>query len=760
MCYISTMMRTDRRKGRLLRKTAPAAFALAFLLCFPRGFLFPAAPADAGPPACQETPTTQKTTSSRPSKPDQKRAESEDSSITVLARTWDKSKDRIFAEGEVELHYKDLKLFADQVEVNTETKDVQAVGNVVIQTPDQVISAEKAFYNLDTREHRLETANGMVQPDIFFQADTIDGKGQNEFQLTKARLTSCTQPTPRWNFSCSRANLKRNDYVQMWDSVFRIKNVPIFYLPYFRYPLDRERSTGFLTPLVGYTGIKGFFLSESFYWAISRSMDATLNLDYYSNKGFGGGVEYRYMFADGSGGEARLYYFVFNREPEGSQSPNAYSLRIKHNQALPGEFRLVANIDQQTSYDFLREFDNNFKRASISNFRSEAFISRAWSYYNFSLRASRYETYYRSTNDSVTTYYLPQASLNAFKIKLFSPLYFSFNSSFTSWKYGWQADFLNNREKHYDNITFSPQVSLPYSGIPWLTIDSSATTNLTYYAQSYAPYTKTIISEPIFFTNYVLSIDWTGPVFYRIFQLSGGDTKVKHVIEPFINYRYDSPVNEADRIITAYGFFRYHQLVYGLTNRVLVKTDMPREIFTWGISQTYYLSPEDSPLSIYDWEGAPPARSDITSYVRLYPGRNFSLDTSTGYNTYFDTFSYLRLAANINSLTDPFFLSVNWFRSMNPWRKTAIRNRQQIGFVSRVEIPRLQLEALLEFDYNILERKMLYSGVSLVYHYQCLDFKADVRIFYYRETPEVQYRFSIGLGNIGKTTDFMGGLGD
>ena len=54
---------------------------------------------------------------------------------------------------------------------------------------------------------------------------------------------------------------------------------------------------------------------------------------------------------------------------------------------------------------------------------------------------------------------------------------------------------------------------------------------------------------------------------------------------------------------------------------------------------------------------------------------------------------------------------------------------------------------------------MLYSGVSLVYHYQCLDFKADVRVFYYRATPEVQYRFSIGLGNIGKTTDFMGGLG-
>ena len=758
MCYIFRVTRTDRRKRGSLRKPAPAAFVLACLLLFPGRFLFPAAPADPGPFPRVEQPSTPGQAPPSQSKPAKKRTESADSSITVLARTWDKSKDRIFAQGDVELHYQDLKLFADQVEVNTETKDVNAVGNVVIQSPNQVISADKAFYNLDSHEHKLEKANGMDQPDIFYQAETITGKGQDEFSLTEARLTSCTQPTPRWNFSCSRAHLKRNDYVEMWNSVFRIKKVPIFYMPYFRYPLDRERSTGFLMPLIGYTGVKGFFFSDSFYWAISRSMDATFNLDFYSLKGYGGGAEYRYLFGDGGGGEARLYYFIFNREAEATQSPNAYALRIKHNQPLPGQFRLVANIDYQTSFDFLREFDNNFKRASVSNYRSEAFISRAWSYYNFSLRASRYETYYRSIGDSVTTYYLPQATLNAFKIKLLSPLFFSFNSSFTSWKYGWQADFDSGKEKYYDNISFSPQLSLPYSGIPWLTLNSYVTTNLNFYAQSYAPYTKTIIGEPIFFANYVLGLEWTGPVFYRIFESSGGATKVKHLIEPFINYRYDSPVNEADRVITAYGFYRYHQLVYGLTNRILVKTDMPREVFTWGISQTYYLSPEDSPMSIYRWEGGVPSRSDITSYVRFYPARKFSLDTSTGYNTYYNTFSYLRLGGSINSLTDPFFLSVNWFRSMNPWRQNVLRDRQQIGLVSRVEIPRLQLETLVEFDYNILERKMLYSGVSLVYHYQCLDFKADVRVFFYREPAEVQYRLSVGLGNIGKTTDFMGGV--
>lgn len=764
MCYISAIMRTDRPGAWASRNPAAPGLLLVFLLLFPGGFLFSDDAEDPGsnPPQQKQQikrPAPQKKPVKRPPEVRETKVEDKDEPITVLAQTWDKTKDRIFAQGDVEIHYKDLKLFADQVEVNTETKDVNAVGNVVIQSPSQVISADKAFYNLDSRVHKLENVSGMIQPDIFYRAETIQGEAQDNFSLTKASLTSCTQPKPRWNFSCSRANLKRDDYVEMWSSVFRIKNIPVFYMPYFRYPLNRERSTGFLTPQVGYSGVKGFILGESFYWAIARNMDATFNVDFYSNMGFGGGLEYRYLFAEGTGGEAQLYYFVFNRQPAETRSPNAYSLRFKHNQPLPGGFRLVANVDYQTSFDFLRQFDNNFKRASVSNYRSEGFISRAWSYYNFSVRASRYETYYRRTDDSITTYYLPQISLNSFKIKLLSPLFFSFTSNFTSWKYGNRRDYENNAERHYDSIGFSPQLSVPFSGIPWMTLNSSLTANLSYYAQSYAPNTRDIINDPIFYANYVLGFEWTGPVFYRIYQSSGGETKVKHIIEPFINYRYDSPVNEPDRIITARGFFRYHQVTYGLTTRVLVKKEMPREVFTWGLSQTYYLSPDDSPLSIYEWEGRPPRRSDITGYMRFYPARKYSLDAGSGYNTYFHTFSSVRLGASINNRSDPFFLSLSWFRSLNPWRENILRDRQQIGFVSQVQLPRLNLQALVEFDYNILERKMLYSGLSLVYHYQCLDFQADVRVFYYREPPEVQYRMTVGLGNIGKTTDFMGGLG-
>ena len=690
--------------------------------------------------------------------------------VTVLARNYEYREKRVFASGEVEIHYKNIKLLADEVEVNTETKDVFARGNVVIVLPDEVISGDTIFYNLDSREARIENASGMVQPTVFYRASSIERKSDNTYSFTKASLTSCTQPTPRWNFAASRANFKKDDYVEMWDSVFRIKKVPIFYVPYFRYPLHKERSTGFLMPQVGYSGVKGFFFGQSFYWAIARNMDATFSLDYYSAKGVGGGLEYRYLFRGGTGGEAKVYYFLFKDKEEeeaaagfggveqAKAQKNAYLVRFKHNQPLPLGFQLVTDIDYSTSFDFLREFDNNIKRALVSNRRSDAYISRAWRSFNFSLRTSRFETIYTDFGDSIITYYRPQVTFNSFKIKLFSPLYFSFDSGFTSWRYGWRSEFELGTEKYYDNFKFSPALTLPFSSIPWLTVNCFVNSNFSYYAQSFAPGTREIVKEPLSLFNYGANVEAVGPVFYRVYFAKDGETRIKHLIEPFVRYRYESPVSHPERVITAYGFFRYHQISYGLTNRILVKRDMPREVFTWGVSQNYYFSPEDSPMSFYRWEGKIPNRSDIGSYLRFYPARKYSIDVSAGYNTYHKMFSFLRLGAGLNSPTDPLFLSLNWYRSVNPWFKDILADRQQVGGVAKFNLPRLNFEALGEFDFNIEKKRMLYTGLSLVYHYQCLDFKADVRIFYYREKPETQFRFSLGLGNIGKTTDFLGGL--
>lgn len=680
--------------------------------------------------------------------------------IKIVARRTERVENRIFASGNVEVHYQDILLLADSVEIDTESREVYAEGNVSIHLPREVLTAESVHFNLNTKTGEIENAHGMVQPTIFYKADSMEKKDGDVYSLTKADITSCTQPVPRWEFSCAKANFKKDEFVEMWSALMRIKNIPVFYIPYFRYPLGEERRTGFLMPQLGYSGTKGVVFSQGFYLNIQRNMDATFNFDYFSSRGLGGGLEYRYLFKDGIGGNLNFFYFRFTDREMTEAVENAYILRLKHNQPLPFQFKLVADIDYQSSFDFLREFDNDAKRALISNRSSQVYLSRSWSYYNFSLRVSRFETFFREMDNSILRYYLPQVSFSSSRMEILGPLYFSFSSSLVRWEYGYRTAFEKGNQRKSQSLGFNPTLSLPISSIPWLTMKTDLTANFNYHFSSYFPNTTTVTNEPVFSQNYVFNTEFVGPVFSKVFY-SGGKPWLKHIIEPSFSYVYETPVADSDRIITTSYFRRAHYLQYSLTNRLLVKQDSsPREVFTMGVSQNYYLSPEDSPLQRYKINGEIPRFSDIYGYLRFYPAKNYSLDVSAGFNPYFTSFSSLRLGANLGVPSDSFFLRLNWYKSINLYRENILWNRHQVGAQGGLKIPLLNLEAQGQVDFNIQKKELLYLGGMLVYHYQCLDFMADLKVFYFREKPEVQFRFTIGLGNIGKTTDILGGLGN
>ena len=724
---------------------SPGVLASLLLLCLS----FPVSAARGQEPAAPDAP---KSAAPRPE-------------IRIIARNKEMTKDRLIATGDVEIQYGEFRLFADRVEFDPETRDVAAQGNVVIQTRNEVTRSERAFLNLDTERGRLEKTAGMLQPSIYFSAESIERETADLYSLSRARVTSCAQPVPRWSFSFSRANMKKDDYIEMWSPVLSVKKVPVFYLPYLRYPL-RDRATGFLMPNLGYSGAKGFLYSQSFYWAVTRNMDATVGLDWYPSTGLGAGLEYRYLLPAGTGGQVNLYYFMFKRDASGLRPEPGSIIRVTHNQALPMGFTLAANIDYQKSFDFLREFDQNFRQASVSNRSSQVFLSRSWKQFNVSAQISRFETYFSDLNDSVVSTTLPQINVNVFRVKLLSPLYFSLTGGYTNWRYGFQSDYTAGTERRSNNLTMRPTLSLPFSSIPWLTVNTSLGANVVYYGQSLDPETHQIVKSPLLTGNAVVNVDVVGPVFYRIFYNETGAPRLKNIIEPYFNYTYESPVGQADRIVTPYGFFRLHQIAYGFTSRFLQKKEERQvEVLSFGLGQIYYFSPATGPLGQYLVNGMPPRWSEVSGTLRYYPRESFSLDAALGYNPYYHNLSTLRLTSTAGLREDGRFLSLNWYRSMNSWATgmdpslSALYNRHQIGAVAGWRFPAMSLDVLGEIDYNLQQKKLLYTAGQVVYHYQCLDFLLEARVYYYRLRPETQIRFSVGLGNIGRTGDLLSGLG-
>lgn len=686
------------------------------------------------------------------------RSDSSDS-IRLLARYQEKKGEVVLARGEVELHFRDLTLLTDYLEVNTSSYDVVAEGQVTLQLPSEVVICERLIYNLKTREGKLENVRAIARPSLLFGAKVVKKSADDSYDLRRAWLTSCTQPNPRWSFGCSEASLKLEDYISMEKAVFKIKNLPVLYVPYLRYPL-KERATGFLFPQIGYNRVKGFSLSQSFYWAITRNTDATLSADYYSRQGAGAGIEYRYLFRGETKGEARAYVFLFKKDATGLRPDPAYILRLNHQQRLPLNFQLTGQVDYSSSFNFLREFENNFSLATVNNRSYQLNLSKSWSHFSLNLRSSRFETYFPQTGQSVISAYFPQATFNLLKYQLFRSAYLSWESGLSNWQYSWKSEDQAEASYSLGNAYFRPALSLPLTPASWLNVMVTTAGIFTCYFQSYEPGTTNRTSRELLTSQARFGLNLEGPVFYRIF-FRRGEPFLKHLIIPYFSYSFDSPLSQKvlSRIISPFGIFRRNDIKYGLTQHWLVRNEGPaQEILTFGLSQTLYFDPQNSQIRFY-YPQAPGRRfSPVNAFLRFYPKNRFSLDLAADFNPYEKNFISSRLSASYGAPVDNFFFSLNWSKSYQVLGPESFFRSHQLGVQGGLRWPE-KVEFKTQVELDLQEKKLLYTGLAGIYHYQCLDFSFDLRVFYYRSRPEAQFRFSVNLGNISRTTDLLGAFG-
>ena len=90
--------------------------------------------------------------------------------VRIIAQYKERVDQIVTASGNVEIRYKDTKLFADWAELNLETKDK---GNVTVHLPGEVISMKEIHINLDTSKGEFEKVHGLVKPTITYEAKSV-----------------------------------------------------------------------------------------------------------------------------------------------------------------------------------------------------------------------------------------------------------------------------------------------------------------------------------------------------------------------------------------------------------------------------------------------------------------------------------------------------------------------------------------------------------------------------------------------------------
>ena len=211
--------------------------------------------------------------------------------------------------GDVDITSDTAVIQAAQAQVNGNGKDLIAKGDVTYQ--DAQLKVESDSVSLRSVEERLEMTNTRYQltgfvgqgaaKDIVLDTDT-------GIVLKDVSFTTCPEGEEDWLIRASEISLEKGTvWGQAKHTRFYIADVPVFYLPYFAFPVSNERQTGLLFPELTSSSRTGVDYTQPFYWNIAPNYDMTIAPRVMTLRGVQLNTEFRYL-TEHSQGKAYVEY--------------------------------------------------------------------------------------------------------------------------------------------------------------------------------------------------------------------------------------------------------------------------------------------------------------------------------------------------------------------------------------------------------------------------------------------------------------------
>ena len=161
-------------------------------------------------------------------------------------------------------------------------------GQVGVTTPELVLQGEQASLDQTNDLMRLNQAEySLPARHIRGSAAEIESAGNGVVNLRNATFTFCEPGHNDWDIAAGTLYLNQDKgYGSAWHTRLRIAEVPVLYIPYYRFPIGDQRMTGFLDPSFAITGkLQAEDIQVPFYWNIAPNLDATFTPHYVADRG-------------------------------------------------------------------------------------------------------------------------------------------------------------------------------------------------------------------------------------------------------------------------------------------------------------------------------------------------------------------------------------------------------------------------------------------------------------------------------------------
>lgn len=557
----------------------------------------------------------------------------EETTFRADSLTEDTERKLVIGEGFVDMQYLGNRLQADRVEINVETGEGTAEGNVVFEDKENRLVCDRMEFNVRRQQALLYGVQGELGRQIKISGARVERQDMKRYRVQDGSISTCQGPVPEWQFRSRSIDITLEELAFVRQPTFWIVGFPAAFLPYLVAPVKTERSTGFLVPRIGTSRRDGFKYDQEFFWAFSKYADATFGLEYRKNRGVIPKGEFRYRLSETTEGEMNFKFLDDQLTKE-----TYYRLQAQHRQEFGERFEGFYRAERVNNLNFDQNFEDGLDIRTRRDIESVMNVRKNWETSSFQFVAQFLDSAEEGRKDFFQR--APDVSYSVSpSVGQVGPLSISPSLSSSLVRFNRRQD----REDDLWRVDAAPRISVPITGLEWLTFSPFAEGRLTYYSDGRDPADRTRKSGDFTREIFTSGVTSEGPRFFRTFPVGFERVPaVKHLTQTVFEYTYRPDIDREDRrkiveMDSIDSFERQHSLSYSWQNRFLAKVQTGREIFeTWEVF-SFSVSNSLSIRKLAEDEDRP--LGPVGFRLESKPFRLWRIGFDTDYNIYDEEFT-------------------------------------------------------------------------------------------------------------------------
>ena len=373
--------------------------------------------------------------------------------------------------GNVEIISPDAIINADIARIDNNGRQVTASGDVLYRDNDLQVESQGVEVNTDLKLLQMQDTEYQFK-DIAGRgsADLLSLSGEQGLRLEEVTFTTCPKGGEDWRMSASEIVIEKDSpFGEAYNTKFYLGGVPVFWLPYFAFPVTAERQSGLLFPNIGSSSQTGVEYEQPVYWNIAPNYDATISPRLMTNRGLQLKTEFRYLFSQNQG-ELQLEYLP--RDIDTAETDERYFYRYLHQGKISDNWNLNVDFSGISDDNYIVDLGSDYYNRADTHLYRQMGLSYYSNNLDFSLQFRDFDV----IGDHPDVYRaLPEMKLN----------YEASLGEFIDFNLSTEAAYFENNLDTLPNafrVHIEPSLSIPYQRA-WGELLAEVSALQTYYEQ-------------------------------------------------------------------------------------------------------------------------------------------------------------------------------------------------------------------------------------------------------------------------------------